>query len=66
MTEDVIQIVCQETGDDFEDIKKEAGIKRQILMEMLYSYTGVKCREIGELLDLDYSTVSVGRKGLLG
>ncbi len=64
LTEDVIKIVCQETGDDFEAIKKEAGSKRQILMEMLYSYAGLKGREIGKLLDLDYSTVSVGRKRL--
>ncbi len=64
LAEDVIQIVCQETGEDFEAIKKEAGSKRQILMEMLYSYAGLKGCEIGELLDLNYSTVSVGRKRL--
>jgi REP element-mobilizing transposase RayT len=64
LTEEVIETVCQETGNDLEDIKKEAGTKRQILMEMLYSYAGLKGREIGKLLELDYSTVSVGRKRL--
>jgi len=33
-------------------------------MEMFYSYSGLKGREIGKLLDLDYSTVSVERKRL--
>lgn len=33
-------------------------------MEMFYSYSGLKGREIGKLLDLDYSTVRVGRKRL--
>ncbi|MGD9552022.1 MAG: hypothetical protein AB7V60_02790 [Candidatus Caldatribacteriota bacterium] len=33
-------------------------------MEMFYSYSGLKGREIGKLLDLDYSTVHVGRKRL--
>jgi putative transposase len=64
LTEDVIKIVSQETGDNFEAIKKERGSKRQILMEMLYSYAGLKGREIGKILGLDYSTVSVGRKRL--
>ena len=47
-----------------EAIKKETGSKRQTLMEMFYSYSGLKGREIGKLLDLDYSTVSVERKRL--
>ncbi len=64
LTEDVIKIVSQEIGDNFEAIKKETGTKRQLLMEMLYNYAGLKGREIGELLGLDYSTVSVGRKRL--
>lgn len=33
-----------------------------ILEEILYRYTGLKNREIGELMTLDYSTVSVGRR----
>ena len=34
-------------------------------MEVLYRYSGLNGREIGELLGLDYSTVSVGRKRLV-
>jgi len=33
---------------------------------MLYRYTGLNNREIGELIGLDYSTVSVGRRRLKG
>jgi putative transposase len=35
-------------------------------MEMLYRYAGLNNREIGELMALDYSTVSVGRRRLRG
>ena len=31
---------------------------------MLYCYAGLKGCEIGELMELDYSTISVGRKRL--
>jgi DNA-directed RNA polymerase specialized sigma24 family protein len=31
---------------------------------MLYRYAGLNNREIGELMALDYSTVSVGRRRL--
>ncbi|MHC2995475.1 MAG: transposase [Candidatus Atribacteria bacterium] len=60
----VIKIVCQEIGQDFNYIKNHLGTNRQILMEMLYRYAGLKGCEIGELMGLDYSTVSVGRKRL--
>jgi REP element-mobilizing transposase RayT len=60
----VIQIVCKEIGKDFDYIKSHKGANRQILMEMLYRYAGLKGREIGKLIGLDYSTVSVGRKRL--
>jgi len=60
----VIRIVCQEIGQDFDYIKRHPGTNRQILMEILYRYAGLKGCEIGELMGLDYSTVSVGRKRL--
>ena len=40
------------------------GIARPVLMELLYRYGGLNQREIGELLGIDYSSVSVGRKKL--
>ncbi|MBU4510762.1 hypothetical protein KJ830_06925, partial [bacterium] len=60
----VIEIVCREIGKDLDYIKSHKGTNRQILMEMLYCYAGLKGCEIGELMGLDYSTVSVGRKRL--
>lgn len=62
----VIEIVCRETGKAWEQIKSTPDSHRQILMKMLYRYTGLNNREIGELIGLDYSTVSVGRRRLKG
>ncbi|GAH79281.1 unnamed protein product, partial [marine sediment metagenome] len=64
--EKVIEIVCREIGKAWEQIKSTPDSHRQILMEMLYRYTGLNNREIGELIGLDYSTVSVGRRRLRG
>lgn len=60
----VIEIACREIGKTWEQIKSTPDSHRQILMEMLYRYTGLNNREIGELMALDYSTVSVGRRRL--
>jgi len=60
----VIEIVCKEIGKDLDYIKNHKGVNRQISMEMLYCYAGLKGREIGGLIGLDYSTVSVRRKRL--
>jgi hypothetical protein len=40
------------------------GVARGVLMDMLYRYGGMNQREIGELLGIDYSAVSVMRKRL--
>jgi putative transposase len=37
---------------------------RQMAMELLYKYSGMKGGEIGHMMGLDYSTVSQGRKRL--
>jgi REP element-mobilizing transposase RayT len=62
----VIEITCREIGKTWEQLKSTPDSHRQILMEMLYRYTGLNNREIGELMALDYSTVSVGRRRLRG
>jgi len=62
----VIEITCREIGKTWEQLKSTPNSHRQILMEMLYRYTGLNNREIGELMALDYSTVSVGRRRLRG
>jgi len=43
---------------------KVSRIADRCLTEMLYRYAGLKNREIRELIELDYNTVSVGRKKL--
>lgn len=40
------------------------GVARGVVMEMLYRYGGMKQKEIGELMGIDYSAVSVMRKRL--
>ena len=62
----VIEIACREIGKTWEQLKSTPDSHRQILMDMLYRYTGLNNREIGELMALDYSTVSVGRRRLRG
>ncbi|MFW8602264.1 transposase [Desulfobacterota bacterium M19] len=47
-----------------ESVLSATGTARQILMAMLYKYTGLNNREIGEMFTVDYSTVSQTRKRL--
>jgi putative transposase len=42
----------------------QKGYIRGVLMKVLYEYGGLNQREIGELMGVDYSSVSVGRKRL--
>lgn len=62
--DEIIRVFEKETGRDIEDIKKERGSLRQILMDFLYRIGGVKGAEIGRIMGVDYSTVSQGRKRL--
>jgi putative transposase len=47
-----------------EELKKkgEREVGRGLLMEMLYRYGGLNQRQIGEMMGVDYGSVSVGRK----
>src|SRR5574337_642929 len=62
--ETIIDALCKETKKSFDEIKKERGIIRQIAMDLLYRVGGLSGTEIGEMMGVDYSTVSVGRKRL--
>ncbi|MCE7911198.1 MAG: hypothetical protein DCC43_03625 [Candidatus Brocadia sp.] len=62
--EEIIAALCKETKKSFDEIKKERGIIRQIAMDLLYRVGGLSGSEIGEMLGVDYSTVSLGRKRL--
>ncbi len=61
---EIIGRVKEETGKGLEEIKKEKGVEKIILMDLLYRAGGLRGVEIGSLLEVDYSTVSQGRKRL--
>ncbi len=60
----IIRVIERETGEKIDAIKKQRGSLRQIVMDVLYRFGGLKGTEIGTLLGVDYSTVSLGRKRL--
>lgn len=62
--EEIVGVVQEETGKGLEEIKKGKGFERIVLMDMLYRAGGLRGTEIGKMLDVDYSTVSQGRKRL--
>ena len=62
--EEVIEALCKEVDKGFDEIKKERGITRQIAMDLLYRFGRLTGTEIGEMMGVDYSTVSQGRKRL--
>ncbi len=45
-------------------MSKERGLIRQIAMDLLYRAGGLSGTEIGEMMGVDYNTVSLGRKRL--
>ncbi|MDH4098988.1 MAG: transposase [Nitrospirota bacterium] len=62
--DEILAAVASATGKTIGQIKSDRGVVRQIAMELLARVGGLKGKEIGELLGVDYSTVSVGRKRL--
>ena len=62
--EEIIAALCKETKKSFDEIKKERGVIRQIAMDLLYRVGGLSGTEIGEMMGVDYSTISQGRKRL--
>jgi hypothetical protein len=66
--EKIIRVVCEFLKVEKEELLKKGykGVARGVLMEMLYRYGGMNQREIGGLMGIDYSAVSVMRKRLSG
>jgi putative transposase len=62
--ESIVESVCAELRVGREDMLKKGsrGIGRGILMELLYRYGGLKQPQIGAMLGIDYSAVSIARK----
>ncbi len=61
--ERILAAVAHHFSTTMEELRK-AGPARGIAMELLYRHGGMNQRQIGELLGVDYSTVSVARKRL--
>jgi DNA-binding MarR family transcriptional regulator len=61
--ERIIKVITEELNIDRGRLvrKRFRGYGRGLLMEMLYRYGGMNQREIGDLMGIDYSAVSVGR-----
>ncbi|MDA8163697.1 MAG: transposase [Desulfobacteraceae bacterium] len=62
--EAVIEAIEDVLQRNREEIFTTRGVERQIAMELLYRLGGLKNKTIGEMMRLDYSTVSQGRKRL--
>ena len=64
--EKIFQAVTKHVGVTKKEILKKGyqGIARPLTMDLLYRYAGMNQREIGEIMGVDYSSVSVGRKRL--
>jgi REP-associated tyrosine transposase len=64
--ERIIRAICETFRAKREELlgRGYKGVARGVLMEMLYRYGGMNQREIGELMAIDYSAVSVTRKRL--
>jgi len=64
--ERIMEVICGVFGVSREEIMRKGtkGVGRGVLMEMLYRYGGMNQREIGEMMGVDYSAVSVMRKRL--
>ena len=62
--EKVLAVVAKRFKTTPEELVRERGRARGVAMEFLYRHAGLKQWEIGELMGLDYSSVSVARKRL--
>jgi predicted transcriptional regulator len=66
--EKIIRIICESLKVEKEELLRKGykGVGRGVLMEMLYRHGGMKQKEIGGLMGIDYSAMSVMRKRLEG
>jgi hypothetical protein len=62
--ERIVGVVSKETELKKEELLRRGSKRftRGLLMELLFRYGGLNHREIGELMGVDYSAVSIGRK----
>jgi hypothetical protein len=61
---EIIDCIARHFHVATEDILKTRGQARSITMDFLFRYAGMNQREIGEMMGLDYSSISVARTRL--
>jgi putative transposase len=62
--EEILKILESSLNAPAAEIFSSRGQKRQIAMDILYRYGGFTNKAIGEMMGLDYSSISQGRKRL--
>ena len=62
--EGILKAIKGETGKGLDELKAERGVLRQIAMDLLYRYGGMKGETIGRLFGVGYTAVSQERKRL--
>jgi putative transposase len=62
--ETILEVMEGVTGKSIEEIRKEKGVLRQVVMELLYRVGGLRGHEIGRLLGIGYTSVSQERRRL--
>jgi putative transposase len=62
--DEILNVISKETDKTEKEIFKEKGRPRQMAMEFLFRYGGLKGVEIGPIMGIDYSTVCKERKRL--
>jgi putative transposase len=62
--EEILEVLEKRLNASAADIVAWRGLDRQIAMDVLYRFGGFTNKAIGEMMGLDYSTISLGRKRL--
>lgn len=60
----IMRAIKEETGKGIDELKAKRGVYRQITMDMLYRFGGLKGEAIGRLFGVGYTAVSQERKRL--
>jgi putative transposase len=63
-SEEIIELLSKETETSIEEVKKRGNPYRSVFMEFLYRAGGLTNKEIGQIFNIDYSTVSQYRRKL--
>lgn len=62
--EGIMVAIKEVIGKSLDDLKEDKGVHRQIAMDLLYRYGGLKGEEIGKIFGVGYTSVSQERRRL--